>query len=121
DRCKARTAPTSCPWSTSNRGAGQITGDNSDPINRLVWGLSDWRGPQVHGKPRRVIGYLNPHDAHFWPTRPPIGFVVPSYGSRPRFTADTRDLAAQMIAHQYTDGQGYGTASPRATARSAAT
>ncbi|PKZ63535.1 hypothetical protein CYJ73_20930 [Gordonia terrae] len=91
---------------------GQIAGDNSDPINRLVWGISDWRGPHIHGRPRRVIGYLNPHDAHIWPTRPPIGFVVPSYGSRPRFTAGTRDLAAQMIAHQCTDGQGYGNGLP---------
>ncbi len=59
-----------------------------------------------------MIGYLNPHDAHIWPTRPPIGFIVPSYGSRPRFTAGTRDLAARMIAHQYTDGQGYGNGLP---------
>lgn len=87
---------------------GQIWGDNSDAINRLVWGISDWRDPHIDGRPRRVIGYLNPHDAGIWPVRPPIGFVVPSYGSSPSFPAGTEDLGAQMIAHQYTNGEGYG-------------
>lgn len=91
---------------------GQITGDHSEAINRLVWAISDWRGPHIHGRPRRVIGYLNPHDAPIWPQRPPIGFVIPSYGSPPSFPPGTADLSAQMIAHQYTNGEGYGNGLP---------
>ncbi|MDF3281293.1 hypothetical protein [Gordonia sp. N1V] len=87
---------------------GQIRSDNSDSINRLVWGLGDWRGPHIDGRPRRVIGYLNPNDARIWRVRPPIGFVIPSYGALPRFPAGTDDLRRQMIAHQYTNGDGYG-------------
>ncbi|WP_238534949.1 hypothetical protein [Gordonia polyisoprenivorans] len=87
---------------------GQIRGDHSDAINRLVWGLGDWRGPRIDGRPRRVIGYLNPHDAPIWPVRPPIGFVVPSYGAWPAFPPGTSDLRRHMIAHQYTNGEGYG-------------
>lgn len=87
---------------------GQIRGDNSTAINRLVWGISDWRAPRFDDGPRRVIGYLNPHDAPIWPNRPSIGFVVPSYGAYPMFGPDTHDLRVQMIAHQYTDGDGYG-------------
>lgn len=87
---------------------GQIVGDHSHEFNSWVWGVSDWRGGAVDGRPRRAIGYLNPNDHSIWPDRPPIGFVVPSYGAAPRFTAATADLQRQMIAHQYTDGQGFG-------------
>ncbi|MGC5258921.1 hypothetical protein ACPXCG_21480 [Gordonia sp. DT218] len=87
---------------------GTIWGDNSDEINRLVWGIGDWRGPQIDGRPRRVIGYVNPNDVNIWPVRPPIGFVIPSYGSYPSFPPGTEDLEAQMIAHQFTNGEGYG-------------
>lgn len=88
---------------------GQISGDHSDAFNRFVWGASDWRGGNMpNGNPRRVCGYLNPNDASIWPTRPPIGWIVPSYGAVPRFGDRTRDLEANMIAHQYTDGGGYG-------------
>lgn len=87
---------------------GKIRGDQSDGFNRFVWGASDWRGSHIDGRPRRVCGYLNVNDAHIWPVRPPIGWIVPSYGKMPRFTAATADLKNQMIAHQYTDGQGYG-------------
>jgi len=87
---------------------GQITGDNSDAFNRFVWGASDWHGTQIDGRPRRTIGYLNPNDANIWPTRPPIGWVIPSYGAVPSFPPGCEDLAANMLAHQYTDGQGYG-------------
>lgn len=91
---------------------GQIRGDHSNRINRLVWGISDWRGLPIFGRPRRVIGYLNPHDSSIWTERPPIGFVVPSYGSYPSFPPGAADLQNQMIAHQYTDGQGYGNGLP---------
>ncbi|MDL9947568.1 hypothetical protein QSJ19_18660 [Gordonia sp. ABSL11-1] len=91
---------------------GQISGDHSDAINQLVWTISDWRGPHLHRRPRRVVGYLNPNDAAIWTVRPPIGFVIPSYGSPPAFPPGTEDLGAQMIAHQYTDGQGHGNGLP---------
>lgn len=87
---------------------GQITGDQSHGFNSAVWGAGDWRGSHIDGRPRRVIGYLNPNDHHIWPTRPPIGWVVPSYGRAPRFTKATDDLRRGLLAHQYTDGQGYG-------------
>jgi hypothetical protein len=91
--------------------SGQIVGDHSHEFNSWVWGVSDWRGGAIDGRPRRAIGYLNPNDHSIWPDRPPIGFVVPSYGAAPRFDlpgVDLSDLQQQMFAHQYTDGQGYG-------------
>lgn len=91
---------------------GQIVGDHSDAFNRAVWGASDWRGKHIAGRPRRVIGYLNPNDHSIWPDRPPIGWVVPSYGRPPRFTTATADLGRALLAHQYTDGQGYGNGLP---------
>ncbi|MBM7365683.1 hypothetical protein [Gordonia hydrophobica] len=84
---------------------GQLVGDHSDGINRLVWGIGDWRGPRIDGRPRRVIGYWNPSaDPGLWRDRPPIGFIVPSYGRSPRFSAQVQDVRRRMIAHQYTDG-----------------
>lgn len=87
---------------------GKIRGDQSDGFNRFVWGASDWRGTHIEGRPRRVCGYLNTNDQHIWQTRPPIGWIVPSYGRAPRFELRTADLRAAMIAHQYTDGGGWG-------------
>ncbi len=92
--------------------SGQIVGDHSGVFNNAVWAASRWRGTPIQGRPRRVIGYLNPHDSSIWPTRPPIGWVVPSYGSLPRFSAHTEDLRRNMIAHQYTNGEGYGSGLP---------
>ena len=91
---------------------GQIVGDHSHHFNSAVWAAGDFHGSHIDGRPRRVIGYLNPNDHAIWPTRPPIGFIVPSYGRVPRFTNATRDLEAQMIAHQYTEGQGHGNGLP---------
>lgn len=80
---------------------GQIRGDNSDGINKLYWGITDWIGTTKDSGTRRVIGYLNPNDASLWPTRPPgIRLVIPGYGANPSFPG--------KIAHQYTDGNGYG-------------
>ena len=87
---------------------GEITGDNSHAFNSFVWGASDWRGGAGDERPRRTIGYLNPNDANIWPTRPPIGWVVPSYGAYPNFPPGCEDLALNMLAHQYTDGGGWG-------------
>lgn len=71
---------------------GQITGDQSEGINRLYWALADWLG-----NPRRVIGYGNKGDLDMlWPTRPPgVRLVVASYGRLPTYPG--------MIAHQYSD------------------
>ena len=83
---------------------GQIGGDQSDGINRAYWRLADWLGDR-----RRVIAYMNPNDAHLWRTRPEgLRWVVPSYGASPRFGAGLDDMRDGMVAHQYTDGQGYG-------------
>lgn len=84
---------------------GQITGDQSDMFNRNVWAAGDWHGPHIEGRPRRVIGYYNPNaDPGLWPVRPPIGFIVPSYGSFPYFPPGYEDMQRQLIAHQFTDG-----------------
>lgn len=91
---------------------GQIVGDHSHAFNCAVWGAGDWHGSHIDGRPRRTIGYLNPNDASIWPKRPPIGWVVPSYGRSPRFTNNTSDLRERLLAHQYTDGQGYGNGLP---------
>jgi hypothetical protein len=76
---------------------GQIGGDQSDGINRLYWGVADWLG-----NPQRVIGYANWSDFRdMWPTRPDgLRVVGAGYGQNPNLPG--------QIAHQYTDGQGYG-------------
>lgn len=74
---------------------GQITGNQSDGINRLYWRLADWLGDK-----RRVIGYGNQGDLRsLWPTRPDgIQLVVAAYGGPPpKFPG--------MIAHQYSDNE----------------
>ncbi|MCC9182554.1 peptidoglycan DD-metalloendopeptidase family protein [Mycolicibacterium mageritense] len=76
---------------------GQITGNRSDGINRAYWAIADWLGDR-----RRVIGYGNTGDLNaLWPTKPDgIRLVVAGYGRLPTYPG--------MVAHQYTDGQGYG-------------
>lgn len=77
---------------------GQITGDQSDGINRLYWGLTDWLGTSSNKGTRRVIGYGNTYDLNsLWPTKPDgIRLVVAAYGSNPDYPG--------KIAHQFTDG-----------------
>ncbi|GAA1901159.1 hypothetical protein [Williamsia serinedens] len=77
---------------------GNPAGDASDWINRTYWDLVAYCG----GNARRVIGYANAADfASMWRTRPPgLRVIGAGYGSNP-------DLPGQ-IAHQYTDGQGWG-------------
>ena len=84
---------------------GQITGDQSDGINRLYWKLADWIGDR-----RRIIGYGNTSDLDsLWPTKPDgIRLVVAGYGSNPDYPG--------KIAHQYTDGNGYGGGLPEGAA-----
>ncbi|WP_334029468.1 hypothetical protein [Nocardia terpenica] len=81
---------------------GQINGDQSDGINRLYWGLTDWLGTTGQSGTRRVIGYGNTADLDaMWPTRPDgLALVVAAYGANPAYPG--------RVAHQYTDGHGYG-------------
>jgi len=72
---------------------GQITGDQSDGINRAFWGLANWWGNQL-----RVIGYGNRSDLDtLWPTKPSgVRLVVAAYGSNPNYPG--------KLGHQFTDG-----------------
>ncbi|MFF4027014.1 LGFP repeat-containing protein [Nocardia elegans] len=76
---------------------GNPGGDQSHGINSMYWKLADWLG-----NPKRVIGYANTPDFYsMWPTRPDgLRVVAAGYGSLPSLPG--------QIAHQYTDGQGYG-------------
>lgn len=76
---------------------GNPGGDQSDGINRAYWRLADWLGST-----RRVIGYANrPDFDSMWPVRPDgLNMIGAGYGSNPNLPG--------QIAHQYTDGQGYG-------------
>lgn len=84
---------------------GNPGGDQSDPVNRMYWGLSDWLGD-----PRRVIGYANKGDFFsMWVTRPSgLRVIGAGYGANPNLPG--------QIAHQYTDGQGYGGGLPEGAA-----
>uniref|UniRef100_A0AAU8GQ70 Lysin A n=1 Tax=Mycobacterium phage Pharb TaxID=3136626 RepID=A0AAU8GQ70_9VIRU len=76
---------------------GQITGDQSDGINAAHAQIAEWLGD-----PRRVIGYGNTGDLNsLWPRKPDgLRLVLAAYGSNPSYPG--------KIAHQYTNGQGYG-------------
>jgi hypothetical protein len=76
---------------------GNPGGNQSDAINRLYWNLADWCG-----NPARIIGYGNVGDLNrLWPTKPAgIRLIVAAYGANPPYPG--------KVAHQYTDGQGYG-------------
>lgn len=71
-------------------------GDFSDALNATDDALVQWLGD-----PRRVIAYGNPGDLNsMWPNRREDQLVVASYGSNPDYPG--------KLAHQYTDGNGYG-------------
>ncbi|ASR85231.1 endolysin [Mycobacterium phage SirPhilip] len=76
---------------------GQITGDQSDGINAAFESIASWLGDR-----RKVIGYGNAGDLdNLWPRKPAgVRLVVAGYGRLPTYPG--------MIAHQYTDGGGYG-------------
>ncbi|WNM74117.1 lysin A [Mycobacterium Phage Nergal] len=76
---------------------GQITGDQSAGINAAFDSIASWLGDR-----RRVIGYGNRGDLdRLWPNKPAgVRLIVASYGSLPSYPG--------MIAHQYTNGEGYG-------------
>lgn len=77
---------------------GNPPGDGSDWINRTYANLVEYTG----GNARRVIGYANAADFFgLWRTRPPgLQVIGAGYGSNPNLPG--------QIAHQYTDGSGYG-------------
>ncbi|ATL67461.1 hypothetical protein [Nocardia terpenica] len=76
---------------------GNPGGDQSDGINRAYWSLAGWLGDA-----RRVIGYANSGDLYgMWPDRPAgLRLIGAGYGRNP--------MLPGQIAHQYTDGNGYG-------------
>ncbi|MFE3986009.1 hypothetical protein ACFXPR_16130 [Nocardia tengchongensis] len=76
---------------------GNPAGDQSDGVNHAYWAVADWLGD-----PRRVIGYANAADfAAMWPTRPDgLRVVAAGYGRDPQLPG--------QVAHQYTDGGGWG-------------
>lgn len=77
---------------------GNPSGDQSDPVNRTYWALTDWLGTTNDVGTRRVIGYANANDFYsMWPTRPDgLRVIGAGYGSNPNLPG--------QIAHQYTDG-----------------
>lgn len=81
--------------------SGQITGDQSGGINAAHDQIAQWLG-----NPLRVVGYGNVSDLNtLWPSKPAgIRLIVASYGSNPDYPG--------KIAHQYTDGSGYGDGLP---------
>lgn len=76
---------------------GQIGGNQSAGINAAFQDIAQWIGDS-----RRVIGYGNVGDLdNLWPNKPAgVRLVVAGYGHLPNYPG--------LIAHQYTDGQGYG-------------
>ena len=76
---------------------GQITGDQSSRLNATYDGLSSWLGDR-----RRVIAYGNAGDLNsLWPNKPAgLRIRLAAYGSNPDYPG--------KIAHQYTNGEGYG-------------
>ncbi|MCV7100962.1 hypothetical protein H7I01_11270 [Mycobacterium palustre] len=72
-------------------------GDQSAAINALYWNLADYAG-----NPARIIGYGNTYDLNtMWPIKPRgLRLIIAAYGANPDYPG--------KIAHQYTDGQGYG-------------
>lgn len=76
---------------------GNPAGDQSGAINSLHDALADYAG-----SPARIIGYGNVSDLNsMWPTKPPsIALIVAGYGANPTYPG--------KVAHQYTDGTGFG-------------
>jgi hypothetical protein len=80
-------------------GDGNPSSDVSNQVNADYFTLGQWLGDQ-----RRVIGYANLGDERsMWQTHPAsVPMILAGYGS------DPNDPSVFKIAHQYTDGQGYG-------------
>jgi hypothetical protein len=76
---------------------GNPAGDQSAAINALHDGLADYAG-----SPARIIGYGNVNDLNtMWPHKPAgVQLIVAAYGNNPDYPG--------KVAHQYTDGTGFG-------------
>ena len=76
---------------------GQIRGDRSTEINAARREVGEFVGSTA-----RVIGYGNVGDLdRLWPRKPPgLRLVIAAYGHNPVYPG--------KVAHQYTDGSGYG-------------
>jgi hypothetical protein len=81
---------------------GNPSGDESTVLDDEYAKLQAWLG-----NPDRVIGYANLGDERtMWQFKPQhVPFILAGYGSNPT------DPGVFKIAHQYTDGTGYGAAS----------
>ncbi|BBY80110.1 hypothetical protein H7I53_00420 [Mycolicibacterium pulveris] len=84
---------------------GQIGGDRSAGINAAYRAVGAYVGSTA-----KVLGYGNVADLDtLWPHKPPgIRLVVAAYGHNPRYPG--------KVAHQYTDGSGYGGGLPEGAA-----
>ncbi len=80
---------------------GNPRGDQSGPLNATHAELAAWLGD-----PARVIGYANRGDfVDMWNSRPAgLRMIGAGYGRNPNLPG--------QIAHQYTDGQGFGDGMP---------
>jgi hypothetical protein len=76
---------------------GNPRGDGSAWLNALHAGLAEYAGSSA-----RVIGYANSRDfQRMWRTRPAgLRVIVAAYGTNPEVPG--------KVAHQYTDGTGFG-------------
>jgi hypothetical protein len=76
---------------------GNPSGDQSAQLNSEYAQLGSWLG-----NPQRVIGYANSNDYYSMWVSPPtyLRMVVAGYGVNP--------MLPNQIAHQYTDGSGFG-------------
>lgn len=85
------------------KGSGNGSANRSTELNREFFQVAGWlaNGQSV---PARVIGYGNKGDLDsIWPNKPEgIHLVLAGYGENPTYPG--------KIAHQYTDGNGYGRA-----------
>lgn len=81
-------------------GDGNGAADVSDQLTSEYNQLGSWLS-----NPARVIGYANSYDYYsMWPSHPPnLHLVAAGYGQSPNLP--------NQIAHQYTDGTGFGAAS----------
>lgn len=88
-------------------GDGNPTSDVSSQVNSDYFTLQQWLGND-----RRVIGYANVNDERtMWQTNPAnVPMILAGYGTNPN------DPSVFKIAHQYTDGTGYGGGLPEGVA-----
>lgn len=78
---------------------GNANVNSSGELNAEYNRLTNWLA-----SPKRVIGYANVSDERsMWQAKPgDLQWILAGYGSNPQ------DSSLHKLAHQYTDGQGYG-------------